>query len=97
MLSIKEAEYAGEYNIHLIFNNGKEGTVSLKKTIFEDKRPIFSKLKDKTNFKNFKVKHSTVIWSDELDLAPEYLFYLAFREDRSFQNQFRQWGYIGSG
>ena len=94
MLSIEKAEYAGGYKIHIIFNNGKEGTVNLEKTIREDKRPIFSKLKDETNFRNFKVGHSTVIWLDELDLAPEYLFYLAFKENSIFQDQFRRWGYI---
>ena len=94
MLAVNEANYAGDYNIHLKFNNGMEGTVNLERIIFDDKRIIFSRLKDKSNFKNFKVDHSTVIWSDELDLAPEYLFYLSFKKDIGFQKQFKQWGYI---
>ena len=94
MLCVNEAKYTGNYNLHLIFNNGKEGTVNLEETIFNDNRAIFAKLRNAANFKNFKVEHSTVIWSDELDLAPEYLFYLAFKEDRDFQNQFEQWGYL---
>ncbi|MEE8056285.1 MAG: DUF2442 domain-containing protein [Pseudomonadales bacterium] len=96
MLSVNEAKYAGGYNIHVIFNNGKEGTANLERTISDDKRPIFSTLKKESNFKNFKVEHSTVIWSNELDLAPEYLFYLAFKDDNDFQDQFKQWGYISS-
>ena len=91
MSRILKAEYTGGYNIHIIFNNGKEGTVNLERTIFEDKRPIFTKLKDETNFKNFKVGHSTVIWLDELDLAPECLFYLAFKKSVNFQDQFKRW------
>jgi len=94
MLCVNEAKYAGGYNIHLLFNNGKEGTANLEKTIFNDKRPIFSKLKNESNFTNFKVAHSTVICSDELDLAPEYLFYLTFKENSEYQEQFRKWGYI---
>lgn len=94
MLAVNEAKYAGGYNIHLIFNNGREGTANLEKTIFDDKRPIFSKLKEESVFKKFKVEHSTVIWSDELDLAAEYLFYLAFKDDRNFQEQFKLWGYV---
>lgn len=94
MLAVDEAKYVGDYNIHLIFNNGKEGTANLERTIFDDKRPIFLKLKEEENFKIFKVEHSTVIWSDELDLAPEYLFYLAFKEDSNFYDQFKKWGYI---
>ncbi len=50
-------------------------------------------LKEKSHFKNFKVDHCTVIWFYELDLAPEYLFYLVFKKDRDFQEQFKQWGF----
>lgn len=94
MLSVNEAKYVGGYNIQLLFNNGEEGTANLEETIFNDKRPIFSRLKNKTNFSNFKLDHSTVIWSDELDMAPEYLFYLAFKESANYQDKFRCWGYI---
>jgi len=94
MLSVQKAEYVGAYKIRLLFNNGKAGTANLEKTIFNDKRAVFLRLKNECEFKAFKVAHSTVVWSDELDLAPEYLFYLAFMEDVEFQEQFRQWGYI---
>jgi len=93
MLYVNEAKYAGDYNISLSFNNGKRGIANLETTIFNDKRPIFSKLKKESNFTNFKVEHGTVIWSDELDLAPEYLFYLTFRESKNYQAQFKEWGY----
>lgn len=94
MLSIQKTEYVGAYKIHLLFNNGKDGTSELKKTIFNDKRAVFLKLKNECHFKAFKVVHSTVVWSDKLDLAPEYLFYLAFMENAEYQEQFKQWGYI---
>lgn len=94
MLGVQKAEYVGAYKIRLLFNNGKAGTANLEKTIFNDKRAIFLSLKNECEFKAFKVAHSTVVWSDELDLAPEYLFYLAFMEDVEFQEQFKQWGYI---
>ena len=94
MLSINSAKYAGKYNLQLAFNNGKEGMVNLEETVLKDKRKIFLKLKNISNFKNFKVDHSTVVWFNELDLAPEYLFYLAFKEDSNLQGQFKKWGYI---
>lgn len=93
MLSVLNAKYAGEYKIRLTFNNGKSGTANLRNLVLNDKRPIFSKLKKEDNFRHFKVDHSTVIWLDELDLAPEYLFYLAFMDDCEFQDMFKQWGY----
>lgn len=94
MLSVLNAEYVEGYKIYLAFNNGRSGIADLEKVVLNDKRPIFSKLKKEEDFKNFKVDHSTVIWSDELDLAPEYLFYLAFVEDNEYQEQFKRWGYI---
>ncbi len=94
MLEVKQAIYTGEYTLRLVFNNGMEGTANLKETIFGDKRAVFSVLKEKTIFKNFKVEHSTVIWSDQLDLASEYLFFLAFRDKPDLQEQFKSWGYI---
>lgn len=96
MLAINEANYVGNYCISLVFNNGRKGLANLKETIFNDKRPIFSALKNESNFKDFKVEHSTVVWSNELDLASEYLFYVAFKDDPDLQDQFKQWGYIAS-
>lgn len=94
MLAVNEAKYSGNYCISLAFNNGRKGVANLKETIFHDKRLIFSKLKDESNFKDFKVEHSTVVWSNEIDLASEYLFYLAFKDDLDLQDQFKQWGYL---
>ena len=89
MISVNAAKYAGKYNLQLTSNNGKEGMVNLEDTVLKDKRKIFLKLQDISRFKNFKIDHGTVVWSDELDLAPEYLFYLAFKEDDGLQEQFR--------
>ena len=94
MVEVERAKYSGNYTIQLVFNNGKTGTADLEQTIFSDKRPVFSKLKEKSNFKNFKVKNNTVVWFDELDLASEYLFYLAFKDDPDLQEQFKSWGYV---
>lgn len=94
MLSIEKAKYIEEYKIHLTFNNGKVGTADLKDFLFRDHRPIFSELKDQIIFQTFKVKHSTIVWSEELDLAPEYLFFLAFKNNKEYEEQFTKWGYV---
>ncbi len=94
MLSVESARYAGNYAIELIFNNGQQGVADLKETIFNDPRPIFGQLKDLGRFKNFKVVHSAIVWPNDLDLACEYLFYLAFKERPEFQKQFKSWGYL---
>lgn len=94
MIEVKAAQYIDDYSIKLEFSNGRVGTANLKETIFNDHREIFSKLKDILFFKNFEIAHSTVTWSSEIDLASEYLFFLAFRDASEFQEQFLKWGYI---
>jgi len=94
MLEVKKAEYMGDYLINLSFNNGKSGVVDLEQALFDDKREIFATLRDKSNFRNFKVEHDTIVWSDELDMAPEYLFFLAFKNEPELQDQFKTWGYV---
>ena len=94
MLEIESASYAGNYCLDIVFNNGKSACVNLRESIFNDKRAIFSKIQNEDYFKKFSLDHSTIVWSDELDLAPEYLFYLAFKDDMSLQSQFKDWGYI---
>jgi len=49
-----------------------------------------SKLRDKENFRDFRVEHSTLVWSGELDLAAEYLFYITFMDDPDLQGQFKE-------
>lgn len=94
MLGIEQAEHTEGFNISLLFSNGMQGTANLETTILDDERPVFSALKDQSVFRNFKVAHSTLTWPGDLDLAPEYLFYLAFKDESEFQGQFKKWGYL---
>jgi hypothetical protein len=94
MLEICDAKYSGDYKIYLVFNNGRAGVANLEKTILNDTRAIFSKFRDKKRFAEFKVDHGTIVWSDEFDLASEYLFYLAFNDDPELQAKFKEWGYV---
>ena len=93
MISVQQSEYVDDYKLHLTFNNGKRGVANLKETIFNDSRPIFAQLRDLNTFKQFKLDHGTITWLDELDLAPEYLFFVTFKKEDEFQKQFESWGY----
>lgn len=61
MLAVNEANYSGNYCISLTFNNGRKGIANLKETVFDDKRVIFSELKDESLFKSLKVEHDTIV------------------------------------
>lgn len=73
LIEVESAEYIEDYKIHVRFNNGEEGNVDLRDTVFDDKREIFKALRDKDYFKNFHLTLNTIGWPNQLDLAPEYL------------------------
>ena len=75
-ISITTAEYISDYSIKLNFDNGAQGTVDLKATIFDDKRKIFEALRNIYFFKNFGLDSWPLVWGNQLDLAPEYLYNL---------------------
>ena len=93
MVEVNKAEYLGDYVINLSFNNGRSEAVNLEQLLFNDKRAAFAVLRDKSEFRNFKVEHSTLVWGEKFDLAAEYLFFLAFKDDPELQDQFKAWGY----
>ena len=94
MLSITHAIYLGNYTIALAFNNGTNGTANLKEIIFNDKRNLFVELQSEVKFQQFKIAHDTLTWTNGLDLAPEFLFFITFKKEASWQEKFKQWGYI---
>ena len=92
MLSIIDANYTNDYKITILFNDNKEGEVDLKDFIVNGKIKPFRKLQDINKFKNFQVDY-TIKWDNELDLAPEFLYFKAFGKEDNLQNKFREWGY----
>jgi hypothetical protein len=93
MISVKQAKYVGEYKIELTFSDGAHGVADLSDLVFNDPRPVFQPLRDKAVFKNFSVDY-TLNWENEIDLAPEYLYYQAFQNDPARRDLFKQWGYV---
>lgn len=93
MLSVLNANYENEYKIVLEFSDHKKGEVDLKDFITNGKIKPFKELEKIENFKNFQVDY-TLKWNDDLDIAPEYLYFKAFENDSNLQKQFHKWGYI---
>ena len=93
MLSILNANYNNEYKILLEFSDHKKGEVDLKDFILNGKIKPFKELKDIEKFKQFKIDY-TLKWNDDLDLAPEYLYFKVFEHDATLQKKFHEWGYI---
>ncbi len=93
MLSILDAKYDNKYIISLKFSDNKKGKVDLEDFIINGKIKPFKQLKDIEKFKKFYIDY-TLKWNDDLDLAPEYLYFKAFENDKSLQTTFKKWGYI---
>jgi len=92
-IKIKKAKYIGDYKLKVTFSDGSEGVVDLFDTL---KGKIFESLKDKKNFMKFKVDEElgTIVWENGADLAPEYLYFLAFKERKDLEPKFKEWKYI---
>jgi len=92
MLEIIKADYKGEFVITVEFNNHTKADVNLREFIQTTPIKPFRKLQDRELFKKFSVDY-TIKWDGELDIAPEYLYYEAFKNDESLKEQFIEWGY----
>jgi len=92
-LHVKKASYLRDYEVELAFSDGRKGVADLSPAL---NGPVFEPLRDKRVFAQLKLDEEldTVVWPNGADLAPEYLYFLAFRRDPELQEQFRRWGYL---
>jgi hypothetical protein len=65
------AEHRGEYRIHLVFNDGVEGTVDFSTWLHGQ---VFEPLRDHGFFRRFFLDGGTVTWPNGADIAPETLY-----------------------
>lgn len=91
-LHITDARYSGDYKIEVTFNDGRKGLADLSPVI---SKGIFQKLKDESLFSKLTIdpETDTITWPGGLDLAPEYVYFLAFKSDQHLQKKFKEWGY----
>jgi hypothetical protein len=69
--SVVQAEYRGDFRIHLRFSDGAAGTIDFSPWL---QGPVFEPLKDLKFFKRFFVDGGTVSWPNGADIAPETLY-----------------------
>lgn len=77
--TVLRAQYSGAHRIHLVFNDGTEGTVSFHRWL---KGPVFEPLQDVDYFRRFFVDGGTVAWPNGADIAPETLYRAAVQQTR---------------
>lgn len=93
LLHVTEARYIEGYKIEVSFDDGRKGIADLSGAL---KGPVFEPLKDMSVFSQLRIDDEleTVVWPNGADLAPEYIYFQAFRNTPELQEQFKQWGYI---
>ena len=81
-IQVKNVEYLGNYKLKVVFNDGKEGIIDLSDIFSKGK--VFKQLKDKKEFSKVKLDKElgTIVWPNGVDLAPEYLYFLAFKYNK---------------
>jgi len=92
-LRITNARYLEDYKVEVSFNDGRKGIADLADAL---KGSMFEPLKNKSLFSRLVVDKEldTIVWSNGADLAPEYIYFQAFKQEPELQSQFKQWGYI---
>ena len=93
ILHVVEAKYLNDYRVEVAFNDGRRGCADLSDAL---DGPVFEPLKDVAVFSRLRVDQElrTIAWENGADLAPEYVYFQAFKTDAALQSQFRDWGYI---
>lgn len=67
---VTKAEYRGEYNIYLVFNDGTEAVVGFSDWL---DGPVFQPVRDLDFFKRFFIESGAIVWPNGADIAPEAL------------------------
>lgn len=96
MIGIARAEYLDDYRVRFVFDDGREGLVDLRRTIFDEPQSVFAPLRDVVVFRQLFIERGVLCWPGGPDIAPEYIYFLAFRDDKSLQSLFEEWGYLKS-
>lgn len=91
MLKLIEAKPLANYRLQLQFSDGRSGLADLTELV---DAPAFAELREPAAFAQCRIEHGALNWTSALDLAPEYLYFLAFRSDASLTSQFKFWGYL---
>ena len=92
ILHITQAKYLKNYEVEVVFNDGRRGVADLSGVL---RGPVFIPLKDKKLFAQLRVDEemATITWPNGADLAPECVYFRAFKDVPELQKLFKEWGY----
>jgi hypothetical protein len=83
--NILEASHQEDYRIFFTFDDGAKGAIDLKDFLFSENCGLFKRLQNIQEFKNFLIINHAIVWGDDLDLAPEFLYDLLVKKVAAHQ------------
>lgn len=93
IIHVAESRYIADGQFALTFNDGRRGVADLSGRL---SGPVFEPLRDPEFLARGTVdpETRTLCWPNGADIAPEYLYFLAFRDDPALSGLFHVWGYL---
>lgn len=93
ILHITKVNYLSDYKLSVSFNNGESGVADLSSVVHNG---VFKALEPQEKFAQVGLDKEleTIVWPGGLDLAPEFVYFQAFKDKPQYQNQFKAWGYV---
>ena len=71
MIYSTEVQYLHDYELLITFSNGEKRVYDGQEDITQG---VFTQLRNKALFARARIERGTVVWNDELDIAPEALY-----------------------
>lgn len=93
ILHITQVNYLSDYKLNVSFNNGESGVADLSSLI---EKGVFKTLASHEKFAQvgLDAELETIVWPGGLDVAPEFVYFQAFKDAPQYQDQFKAWGYV---
>ncbi|HEX3067856.1 MAG TPA: DUF2442 domain-containing protein [Thermoanaerobaculia bacterium] len=93
IIHLSSAKHIDAGRFELAFSDGRHGVVDLTGEL---NGPVFEPLRDPEFMARgaLDAEARTLAWPNGADVAPEYLYFLAFRDDRGLSMLFHEWGYL---
>jgi len=93
IIHVTNARYLSGYQFEVTFTDGRTGVADLNDSL---KGAVFEALRDPAFCARGTLDSEigTIVWPNGADMAPEYFYYLAFRDDEGLADLFREWGYL---
>ncbi len=93
IIHVTSAKHTDAGKFDLAFTDGRRGVVDLTGAL---DGPVFEPLRDPefTGRDALDPETRTLAWPNGADVAPEYLYFLAFQGDRELSGLFHEWGYL---